>query len=190
MNDRGLNLTSAEMLKGFLLSNLDSQEDKHELNELWKQKIQKLNETGNNQDLEFFKSWLRAKYAETIRQGKRGSENEDFEKIGTRFHTWVRDNKHKIGLETSKNYYEFIKKNFDFYAKLFLKIDDSATNLSSKLESIYYIEERGFTLYAPILMAPIKLDDDEKIITKKMALVSKFLEMFIVFRSVNRRALG
>jgi len=190
MNDRGLNLTSAEMLKGFLLSNLDSQEDKHELNELWKQKIQKLNETGNNQDLEFFKSWLRAKYAETIRQAKRGSENEDFEKIGTRFHTWVRDNKHKIGLETSKNYYEFIKKNFDFYAKLFLKIDDSATNLSSKLESIYYIEERGFTLYAPILMAPIKLDDDEKIITKKMALVSKFLEMFIVFRSVNRRALG
>ncbi len=190
MNDRGLNLTSAEMLKGYLISNLDSQEDKLELNELWKKRILQLKEIDKEEDLEFFKSWLRAKYAESIRQGKRGSENEDFEKIGTRFHSWVRDNKEKIGLKNKMDFYKFIKQDFDFYIKLYLKINSAAENPQKNLESIYYIYQRGFTLYPPILMAPIKISDDEETINKKLALVSKFLEMFIVFRSINFRTLG
>ena len=32
-----------------------------------------------------YSSWFRAKYAETIRQGKTGSKNEDFEKLAPVF---------------------------------------------------------------------------------------------------------
>ena len=63
MNDRGLNLTATEMLKGYLLSNLDSDENKRELNGLWKKKIANLKDIGKEEDMEFFKAWLRAKYA-------------------------------------------------------------------------------------------------------------------------------
>jgi len=190
MNDRGLNLTSAEMLKGYLLSALDTQKKKIELNELWKKQVQKINDESKNEDLEFFKAWLRAKYADTIRQGKKGSENEDFEKIGTRFHTWVRDNKDKIGLTSSSDFYSFVKENFMFYSKLYLKICDATENLHQNIESIYYLQSRGFSLYAPILMAPIKLNEPEDIIIKKLAIVSRYLEMFIVFRSVNHRTMA
>ena len=53
MNDRGLNLTSTEMLKGYLLSKVDSDEKKIELNELWKKRISQLREITKEEDLEF-----------------------------------------------------------------------------------------------------------------------------------------
>lgn len=36
-------------------------------------------------------------------------------------------------------------------------------------------------------MSPIKLDDDNDTIKKKLVLVSRFLEMFVVFRSIKYR---
>jgi len=91
MNDRGLNLTPTEMLKGYLLTHLKEAERIDELNNLWKEKISGLHKYSTQEDLEFIRAWLRSQYAETIRSATRGAENEDFEKIGTRFHTWVND---------------------------------------------------------------------------------------------------
>ena len=190
MNDRGLNLTSTEMLKGFILSNLKDVEQKHKINELWKDKILNLNKISKGEDLEFFKAWLRAKYAETIRQGKEGAANEDFEKIGTRFHSWVRDNKQKIGLGNNVDFYNFIDKNFEFFVKLYIKINSASIKLDDKLENIFYINERGLasSIYYPLLIASINIEDDEETINKKLALVSRYLEMFVVFRSINYRS--
>jgi len=192
MNDRGLNLTSTEMLKGFLLSNIESEKDGFELNELWKKRITEIRQISEDEDLEFFKAWLRAKYAQSIRPGKKGAENEDFEKIASRFHSWVRDNKASLGLQNQSDFEEFIRKYFDFYSTLYLKIDKAASHFQKTLEYVYYIDSRGFprTFYCPLLIAPIKMTDDEITILKKIALVSKFLEMFIVFRSVNYRTLA
>jgi len=192
MNDRGLNLTSTEMLKGYILSKLDSDEKKIELNELWKKRITDIKELDKEEDSEFFKSWLRAKYAQSIRVGKKGSANEDFEKIASRFHSWVRDNKDELGLKDKSSFYKFIKENFNFYSKLFLKIYHTGNNLEKDLEHIFYIHNRGFpaSYYFPLLMAPIELADDENTIKKKMSLVARFLETFIVFRSVNFRTLA
>ncbi len=81
MNDRGLNLTPTEMLKGYLLSSVNEEKQKNELNGLWRTDIQRLNEIAPDTDSEFFKAWLRSKYAETARQRRKGAENEDFEKI-------------------------------------------------------------------------------------------------------------
>ncbi len=187
MNDRGLNLTSTEMLKGFVLSSIKDVNQKHEINETWKENVFKLKSISKEEDLEFFKSWFRAKFAETIRPGKKGAANEDFEKIGTRFHSWVRDNKEKIGLKNSGDFYSFVNKEFSFFVELYIKISDALLKLNNKIDSIFYINERGLasSIYHPLLIAPISIEDDEKIIDKKLALVSKYLEMFVVFRSVN-----
>lgn len=189
MNDRGLNLTSTEMLKGYILSNIREIEQKHKLNDAWKDSILDLKEISKEEDLEFFKAWLRAKYAESIRPGRKGAANEDFEKIGTRFHSWVRDNKDRIGLSSNSDFYNFVMKDFQFYVTLYLKISNAATKLKQELGSIFFINERGlaYSIYFPLLMAPINVTDDEDTITKKLALVSYFLEMFVVFRAVNYR---
>jgi len=189
MNDRGLNLTSTEILKGYLLSKLDSDDKKIELNELWKKRITELREISKEEDLEFFKSWLRAKYAKTIRPGKKGSANEDFEKIASQFHSWVRDNKKEIGLKDTNSYFNFVKDNFNFYSKLYLQIYDIAQSFNGEFENLFYIENRSFpeSYYYPLIMAPIEIGDSNEIIKKKIALVSRFLETFLVFRSVNFR---
>jgi len=194
MNDRGLSLTPTQMLKGFLLSCLKSEEEKKELNEEWKNNIFELHRIDDKEDLEFFKAWLRAKYAETIRSGKKGAPNEDFEKIGTRFHSWVRDNLKRMNLAESENtnskkVYEFINKKFDFYLNVYLKIKRATEKIVKGLESIYYIEDRGLasSLYLPLLLSPIKIGDTEDTVNKKLALVAYYLELFVVIRSVNRR---
>lgn len=88
MNDRGLNLSPTEMLKGFILSKFKDIPKRHKANEFWKKSMQELHEFDKDEDLRFFQAWLRSQYADSIRPGKAGSKNEDFEKIGTRFHSW------------------------------------------------------------------------------------------------------
>lgn len=80
MNDRGLNLTPTEMLKGYLLSRLDKDDHKVEMNDLWKKRIDKLKDIHKDEDLEFFKAWLRAKYAESIRPGRKGRRTKTLKK--------------------------------------------------------------------------------------------------------------
>jgi len=189
MNDRGLNLTPTEMLKGYILSNLKDIEQKKEINELWKNKIYSLRKISKEEDLEFFKAWLRAKYANSIRPGKKGAANEDFEKIGTRFHQWVRDNKSLLNLKTSNDFYYIIKTEMVRFVDIYLMINNATLKFNEELESIYYINLRGLaiSIFYPLLMASITLHDDDKIIKKKLALVSKYLEFFVVMRSINYR---
>jgi len=187
MNDRGLNLTPTEMLKGYILSNVNEKKD--ELNKKWNEEILKLKNISKEEDLEFFKAWLRAKYAESIRPGRKGAENEDFEKIGTRFHLWFKENKEKIGLNKSEHFYDLVNRQLPFYINIYLLIKDAATNFNPKYENIFYINYRGLatSIFYPLLIAPITLNDSQDTIDKKLNLVSKYLEMFIVFRSVNYR---
>ena len=190
--DRSLNLTSTDMLKGYLLSHIDTQERKNDLNELWKKRIAELKAIANDEDLEFFKAWLRAKYVETIRPSKKGAENEDFENIA-RFHSWVKENTKKIMLQNKEtDYYKFVKQNFDYYSELCSGINDMSIKMEPGLEQIYYIMKAGFapSFYFPLLMAPVELSDDKITKSKKMALVARFIESFLVLRSVNNRTLA
>jgi len=190
MNDRGLNLTPSEMLKGYIISNLSNDAQKQEVDKIWRKTITKLREISKEEDLEFFKAWLRAKYAETIRPGKKGAANEDFEKIGTRFHQWVRDNRKKIGLITSVDFYNFVKQDMVFFAGLYSKIYGASKKLEKDLESIYHVNYLGLapSIFYTLLMSPIILQDSQEITKKKLAIVSRFLEMFVVFRFVNYKS--
>lgn len=191
MNDRGLNLTPTEMLKGYLLSKVPHNQ-KTDLNSLWKKRIRELHEYDKTEDLEFFRAWLRAKYADTIRPGKKGAANEDFEKIGTSFHTWVKEKLNLIRLDKPNDFVDFVKNKFDFYSNLYLEIANAENSISPGLEYLYYIGHHGiaYSLSYPLLMAPIKSNDDEDTIKKKLNIVARFIELFTVYRSVNYRTLA
>ena len=119
------------MLKGFVLSRFDSSAKRNKANELWKDAMVMLKAYEKDEDQRFFQSWLRARYADSIRPGKAGSKNEDFEKIGTRFHSWVRDNLAKVGLdaEQGETFENFVQKDFSFYLKAYLRILEAEKNL-------------------------------------------------------------
>jgi uncharacterized protein with ParB-like and HNH nuclease domain len=193
MNDRGLNLTPTEMLKGYVLSKINDKKQRMEINEIWKDEIQKLHEYDESMDITFFQSWFRGKYAVSIRQSKAGSEDQDFELIGTRFHNWFKDNHNKIfRLNTSDEFYNFFKYDFSFFVKWYLRIYDSLWSYNKNIPSLRYINHCGIadSLRDPLLLSSINMDDDDKTIEKKLDFVSHFIETFTVLRSINYKKFG
>jgi len=194
MNDRGLNLTPTEMLKGYLLSRFKDDELRKTTNNFWKKSIITLQEVDKEEDQRFIQSWFRAKYAITIRPGKAGSKNEDFEKIGTRFHNWFRENLHLVGLEkdSQEGFNVFINEEFKYYLDAYLRISLAESELTPNLETIHYLKQWGIaaSLKHPLLLAPIMPTDSIEVADQKMNLVARYLEIFCVRRSINFRTFG
>lgn len=191
MNDRGLNLTPSEMLKGFMLSRFDNVGKRQKANETWKAAMQRLRTYDTDEEQRFFQAWLRSQYADTIRPGKAGSKNEDFEKIGTRFHSWVRDNLEKVGLngKDGAGFESFVERDFQFYLKAYLLILDAEWTIEERLQHVFYISRWGIapTLSFPLMLAPLRMEDSEEIVCRKMDTVARYIETFVVRRSVNFR---
>jgi uncharacterized protein with ParB-like and HNH nuclease domain len=193
MNDRGLNLTPTEMLKGYVLSRITDKKQRNDINTIWKEEIQKLHEIDENADQVFFQSWFRAKYAVSIRPGKADSEDKDFELIGSRFHNWFKDNhKSLFKLKTSDNFYEFFKNQFPFYVKWFLKIMEAEKDLNQYMPHTNYITYWGIadSLQNPLLLATINYGDEISLIQQKIDFVSRYIETFTVRRAINYRKFG
>ncbi len=194
MNDRGLNLTPTEMLKGFILSKFDQSKTRNAANELWKGAMLALAEHEKDEDQRFFQAWLRARYADTIRPGSAGSQNEDFEKIGTRFHSWVRDNLEKMRLhpDRSADFERFISEDFKFYLTAYQKILRARSVLTSSLQHVHYIAKWGIasSLSYPLMLASLTPGDTGETVDAKMDAVAKFIEAFVVLRSINFRKFG
>lgn len=193
MNDRGLNLTPTEMLKGYVLSKITDKEKRNEINKLWKTEIQKLHEYGDITSQSFFQAWFRAKYAITMRAGKVGSENQDFELVGSRFHSWFKD-KHKelFNLNTSDDFYLYFKKQFPFYVKWYLTSRKRQELYHSNTPHLHYIYYCGIaeSLQEPLLLSSIDYYDNDEVVLKKMDYVARFIETFTVRRGVNYRKYG
>ena len=187
MNDRGLSLSLPEMLKGYVLANIRHEDDQRAVNTTWKERMQALKALGDEEDVDFFKDWLRARHAESIRPGRKGAENKDYERIGTEFHRWVRDQRERLGLSDSGAFVRFVRRDLDFYARQFQAIRTAARTHTSGWESIRYNEDRGFTLQTQVMLAPLEPDDHPDIVHRKVALVADFLDIWLARRVWNFR---
>ena len=193
MNDRGLNLTPTEMLKGYILSKIIDVKQRTEINDIWKDQIQKLHKYGDSVDQTFFQAWFRAKYALSIRPGKAGSENQDFELIGSRFHNWFKDNHKKVfNLKISDEFYHFFKKDFQFFVDNYIKILDNKEKYNPKIPHLNYVYYWGIadSLQDALLISSLNQGDVEDVINKKLNFVARFIETFTVRRAVNYRKFG
>ena len=187
MNDRGLSLTSTEMLKGYLLSEIKSDSIREKMNGLWKEKVLTLKKDDDKCDETFIKAWLRAHYAETIRETKAGAVNKDFDIIGGSFHKWVRDERDKLGLNGSDDFELFIKK-FAKFAEVYECIRQAETTFAEETKYVYYNAQVNFTLQPQLLLAPVCYEDSWPVIIEKINLVARFIDVLIVSRVTNYRS--
>ena len=190
MNDRGLSLSLPEMLKGYVLANVRHEDDQRAVNATWKKHMQALRDEGEEEDVDFFKNWLRARHADTIRPGKKGAENKDYERIGSEFHRWVRDQKDRLGLSDSDDFVRLVKQDLDFYARQSLAILTAARSLTSEWESVRYNDNRGFTLQTQALLASLTPDDSSEEVERKVALVADYLDIWLARRVWNFRTIS
>lgn len=147
MNDRGLSLNSAEMLKAYILNEV-SEDEKAEVNAKWQELVGKIKATSssdqsgvvNTADVEFISLWLRGNYAKSLREGKKDSEDKDYELLGEKFHEWVRQNcKKQMGLTSSKDYKDFVIKEMNQMVDLYLRIIKYSKALTTGFESVFYL---------------------------------------------------
>lgn len=185
MNDRGLSLAPADMLKGYLLANIDSESRRWEINGLWKDKIEDLREIAQNEVPDFFKAWLRGQYAKTTRKRKRGAVSKDFERIGTEFHRWVREKKGHIGLEKSSDFESFIKQRMVFFSDEYAKVRIASNTYDENLPELFFVSQFGFTLQYPLILAAFQLNDSQTILNKKIRIVATYLDIVLARRWWN-----
>jgi hypothetical protein len=190
MNDRGLSLSPTDMLKGFLLANIEDPAKRLDANSQWRARIVELNEAGKEVEADCFKAWLRSQYATKIRERKRGAKQEDFDRIGTEFHRWLRDAKDSIGLKNSDDFHRFMVKNFNFYSRQYLNLIKASQELVPGLEHVLYNAQQGFTLQYMVLLAPLNLEDSPEVILKKQSLVAHYLDILLTWRLWNFRSIA
>ena len=187
MNDRGLSLTSTEMLKGYVLSEIKNDETREKYNDLWTEKVLNLKNNDDKGDELFIKAWLRSQHAETIRESVVGATNKDFDIIGGPFHKWVREEREKLSLNTSADFELFIDK-FAKFAEIYLKIKAAEQTFNETMKFVYYNAQLGFTLQPQLLLAPICYEDNWDTIYEKINLVSRFIDLFIIARVTNYKS--
>jgi hypothetical protein len=189
MNDRGLSLSPADMLKGYLLANITDSDDRGRADKIWKNRTRALQELGKDEDADGIKAWLRSQHAESIRERKRGATPEDFDLIGTEFHRWVRDHEKRLGLEASHDFSRLIDRDFAFYGQWYERLRRASGSLTPGLESVYFNAEHNFTLQYPVLLAPLAVEDSEEELLRKIRVTAAYLDILIYRRIWNWRAI-
>jgi len=189
MNDRGLSLAPADMLKGYLLAKITDQIRRNAASQVWKERVAALLEIGKDEDADGIKSWLRSQYAESIRERKRGATPQDFDLIGTEFHRWVRDREEHIQPHASPDFSRFIERDFAFYSRWYERLRRAADDLTLGMESVHFNAQHNFTLQYAVLLAPLRFDDAEPILLRKVRVVAAYIDILINRRIWNFRAI-
>ena len=194
MNDRGLSLNPTEILKAHVLSKINDEERREEMNIFWKRRISDIKfKAGSEGDLMFFRAWFRSKYAETIKKGQSGEDMEDFEQIGSRFQTWFKNNQKRMHLQKSDDYYNFVQGDFDFFSQLYMDIIDLQHTSDDEECEAYYITAcfpMADSLMMPLMMSPVMARDSKDVIAQKLAVMNHYADVFVNRRSLLGRSVN
>lgn len=198
MNDRGLSLNSAEMLKAFIIQQV-GEADRNEVNKIWQKNINQIKNAYNSassgsvkaEDVDFISTWMRAKYANSIRETKKGAEDQDFELLGEKFHTWVRLNaRSKMQLLQPKQYKELITIEMVQMTNLYLQIKNYLENMIKGYEAVFYNAHRNISYQSYLIMSAVRVDDVPAVVEQKIKMIATFIDIFASTRIFNYKKIN
>lgn len=194
MNDRGLSLSNTDMLKGYLLASITDTAKRAEANKEIKHWLLTFAKRDSDRDTkeseaDFFKAWLRAKYAQDIRERKKGAKPEDFDLIGTEYHRWVRAKDELIGLNASDDFNRWVRQDLRFFARIYLELLEASETLKEGLESVRFNADHGFTQQFQVLLAPLVPTDDDATVKAKLKLTADYLDCWLNRRLWNFKSI-
>ncbi|MFI5909064.1 DUF262 domain-containing protein [Dactylosporangium sp. NPDC051541] len=187
MNDRGARLTSADLVKSFLISEVGAHQD--DLNERWRKMLARV--TTDREDAgapkEFLKAALIAHYASMGEES--GS---DLREIEEALNIWVRRNaESRLGLRTSDDYFSFVD-NLIYLSEHYVRFKraQSKPYLEDNLEGIYYNSVNGLSNQLHVVLAAVRPRDTATDAKRKARLVANYLDRLYVSRMLNDEPLG
>ncbi len=190
MNDRGLSLAPLDMLKSFLIANISDEDERDRINGIWKQTTNRLLELDKEEPADAVKAWLRSQYADSIRERKKGAKPGDFDRLGTEFHRWVRENEKRLALSKPLDYVRFVERDFKFYTDQYELLSRASLKPLKGLEIVYANAWLEVTLQYPLLLAPLTTSDDEDTRLRKIRVVASFVDILIARRLWNYRSIA
>ncbi|MCY3743157.1 MAG: DUF262 domain-containing protein [Candidatus Poribacteria bacterium] len=189
VNDRGLSLTPADMLRGYLLSNIKDTGRRNHASSVWRARSQTLKQIGKGEESEAIKAWLRSRYVGCLDSSE---SVRDFDAIGSEFHRWVQEREGELGLkpESDSAFANFIERDFEFYASWYYRLRNAANSYKEAddhgLKCVYYnAQHNKFTIQYPILLAPLHPDDSDAENLQKVQIVAEYLDILIYRRIWN-----
>ncbi|TAK52675.1 MAG: DUF262 domain-containing protein [Betaproteobacteria bacterium] len=133
INDRGVRLKPYEILKGKLLGQIDKIElESGGYNEIWEERVAAVNAYREDEIDEFFRYWLKAKFAESRKTGQRFDGDYHREMFKT-------DINEMLGLDHDPAAVKgFLKGAFSYYAKLYSKLWNASTQEDAQYPSVFF----------------------------------------------------
>lgn len=163
INDRGVRLRPYEILKGKLLGQIDKIElEEGDYNGLWEDRAAQINDFREDELDNFFRFYLKAKFASTRREGQRF--DGDYHRA-----MFSPDMDKRLGLlHNPSNVKTFLKGDFTYYTDLYAKLSDAYKRDQNDFRAIFY--NWLLDLDAPFYLVlsaclPNDPDEDEKIRT-------------------------
>lgn len=193
MNDRGLSLNSAEMMKALIMQQV-REEDRAQVNDVWKANINRIladaesSRSGvvNAEDVEFISLWLRSKYACSLRESRKGAVDRDYELLGDKFHTWVRQNaKRVMHMEKSEDYYNFVIREMTVITDLYLRLKQYSQTMTPGFEAVFYNANRDLNYQNMLILSAVCVGDAPELAERKIRLVAAFVDIFASIRIFN-----
>jgi uncharacterized protein with ParB-like and HNH nuclease domain len=165
INDRGVKLRPYEILKGKLLGQIDKIElDRDRYNELWETQAGLINAFKEDELDVFFRFYLKAKYADTRREGARF--DGDYHRA-----MFTSEMDEKLGLlHNAAKVKAFLKGEFTYYSRLFIKLRTAYGSDQHDFRGVYY--NYLLDLDAPFLLAMAACCKDDSKEDEKIRMVT------------------
>lgn len=171
INDRGVRLNPYEILKGKLLGQIDKIElDLGNYNDLWENQASLVNSFRDNEIDNFFRSWLKAKYAESRKIGQRFDGDYHREMFAADMNLALDLDHNSVAVKN------FLKGAFTYYSNLYARIWQATTELSTDYPWVFYNGLNELDTQFFLILAACEQNDSEE--SEKIAVVSRQLDRF------------
>lgn len=178
INDRGIRLQPYEILKGKLLGEIDKAEvDQYA--DIWETSLRELEPRGEGEVDYFFRTYLRAQFSENRKQGQVF----DGPYHRTIFDPICDNVLHLKG--DAQGVKAFLKRQFRYYAKLFLRIRQLGEAAKSAIPECYYISQLN-RMDGHIMLALAACSVDDQSENQKLGAIAKAFDRAYVMLQLNR----
>ena len=161
INDRGIRLKPYEILKGKLLGQIDKEElEQLNLNDLWDEQVNKINDYYDDGIDEFFIYYLRSKFAKSIGDARKYDKN---------YHRTIFTDDVEQSLKlnhNAKSVKQFLQNDFKYFTNLYVKLLNYYNQENESYIHVYYNNLTDMDSQFMLILSVCKLNDpleDQKI---------------------------
>lgn len=177
MNDRGLHLSGADLLKVFIQQKAEPA-DQARISHVWRAQVASLTENDSNGHTAFMKNWLRAKHSRNAT---------DDAAIGEAFVRWLRNHHDEVGLRYPGEFSSWVLNDMERLGKRYVALLAAAKRPTPGFDAVYFNGLNSVTLQLPLILAAVTPEDDDATFVVKTAMVAGFLDILVARHMVNER---